>query len=55
MKTLGRAALMTSAASLALAAATPALAQDARDAQNDSAQDGGQDLGEPIIVLGDKL
>ncbi len=51
MRTLGRAALLGGAASLALAAGAPALAQDASGAQAAVTQDDG----EPIVVLGDKL
>jgi vitamin B12 transporter len=46
---------MASAGSLALAAAAPALAQDARNAQDEAAQDEGNDEAEPIVVLGGKL
>ena len=52
MRISGRVALMASAAGLALAAAGPALAQDAQEAVGGEAA---QDEGEPIIVLGDKL
>src|SRR5690606_7451215 len=60
MKALGRAALMASAARLAWVVAAPAQAQDARDSSQDGAtqdngQEGAEDAGQPIVVLGAKL